>query len=127
MKTFLFLLVSMTAVQAAEPASRPAALSIPAGAVAVDSNLFRYTDAQGKTWIYRRTPFGVTRAEAQPAAPARPEAWDNTKAWEDGDAIVFERPGPFGVYRWRTRKTDLDAAERDFLARRQAVAAGRKE
>jgi len=127
MKTFLMLLVSMTALRAAGPSAGAARFAVPAGAVAVESNLYRYTDAEGKTWIYRRTPFGVTRAEARSVAPQRPEAWDNTKAWDDGDAVRFERPGPFGVYRWRTRKSDLDAAEQAFWARRQAALAEGKE
>jgi len=120
MKTFLILLVSMMALRAAEPAAGTAPLAIPAGAVTVESNLYRHTDAQGKTWIYRRTPFGITRAEAQTVTPPRAEAWDNTKAWDDGDAVRFERPGPFGVYRWRTKKSELDAAEQAFWARQQA-------
>ncbi len=127
MKTYLILLVSMMALQAAEPAGGTAPLAIPPGAVAVESNLYRHTDAQGKTWIYRRTPFGITRAEAQSVAPVRPEAWDNTKAWDDGDAVRFERPGPFGVYRWRTKKSELDAAEQAFWARQQVrLASGRE-
>lgn len=120
MKTFLILLVSTMALRAAGAASGTAPLAIPAGAVAVESNLYRHTDAQGKTWIYRQTPFGTTRMEAQSVAPVRPEAWDNTRAWDDGDAIRFERPGPFGVYRWRTKKPELDAAEQAFWARQQA-------
>jgi hypothetical protein len=31
--------------------------ALPAGATEVEPNLYRYTDAQGKTWMYRRTPF----------------------------------------------------------------------
>src|ERR1035438_9029659 len=127
MKTFLILLVSMMALRAAEPAGGTATLAIPAGAVVVESNLSRHTHAQGKTWIYRRTPFGITRAEAQSVAPARPEAWDNTRAWDDGDAVRFERPGPFGVYRWRTKKSELDAAEQAFWARQQAGPATGRE
>ena len=127
MKTFLMLLVSMMALRAAEPAGGTAPLAIPAGAVAVESNLYRHTDAQGKTWIYRRTPFGITRAEALSVAAVRPEAWDNTRAWDDGDAVRFERPGPFGVYRWRTRKSELDAAEQAFWARQQAAPASGRE
>lgn len=127
MKTFLILLVSMMALRAAEPAGGTAPLSIPAGAVAVESNLYRHTDAQGKTWIYRRTPFGITRAEAQSVAPARLDAWANAKAWDDGEAVRFERPGPFGIYRWRTKKSELDAAEQAVWARQQAGPAGGQE
>lgn len=127
MKTYLILLVSMMALHAAEPARPTGPLAIPAGAVAVESNLFRHTDAQGKTWIYRQTPFGITRVEAHSVAPVRAEAWDNTKAFDDGDAVRFERPGPFGVYRWRTKKSEMDAAERAFWARHQAGAASGRE
>jgi hypothetical protein len=127
MKTYLILLVSMMALRAAEPARAAGPLAIPAGAVAVESNLYRHTDAQGKTWIYRQTPFGITRMEEQTVAPVRAEAWDNTKAFDDGDAVRFERPGPFGVYRWRTKKSEMDAAERAFWARHQAGAASGRD
>ena len=128
MKTFLILLVSMMAMRAAGPAGGTAPLAIPAGAVAVESNLYRHTDAQGKTWIYRQTPFGVTRGGSPVRRLAvRPEAWDNTRAWDDGDAVRFERPGPFGVYRWRTKKSELDAAEQAFWARQQAGPASGQE
>jgi len=127
MKTFLILLVSMMALRAAGPAGGTAPLAIPAGAVTVASNLYRHTDAQGKTWIYRQTPFGVTRAEARPAVPVRIETWDNARAWDDSDAVRFERPGPFGVYRWRTRKSELDAAEQAVWARQQAGPASGRE
>jgi hypothetical protein len=127
MKTFLILLISMMALRAAEPAGGTASLAIPADAVAVASNLYRHTDAQGKTWIYRWTPFGVTRAEAQSAALVRTETWDNTRAWDDGDSVRFERPGPFGVYRWRTKKSELDAAEQACWAHQQAGPASGRE
>ncbi len=68
MKTFLILVVSMMAMQAAGPAGGTGPLAIPAGAVAIESNLYRHTDAQGKTWIYRRTPF---RCHAGGGSPIR--------------------------------------------------------
>ncbi len=128
MKTFLILVVSMMAMQAAGPAGGTGPLAIPAGAVAIESNLYRHTDAQGKTWIYRRTPFGVTRAaEAQSVAAVSPDELANARAWDDGDAVRFERPGPFGVYQWRTKKSALDAAEQAVWARQQGGAAGGQE
>ena len=30
---------------------------------------------------------------------------------EDGDAIRFERPGPFGVAKWQRKKTELNEVE----------------
>ncbi|MGD0667066.1 MAG: hypothetical protein ABSB23_05885 [Bryobacteraceae bacterium] len=127
MKTFLILLVSTMALWAAGPAGGTGPLAIPAGAVAIESNLYRHTDAQGKTWIYRRTPFGITRAEARSVAPARAVELANAKAWDDGDAVRFEQPGPFGVYHWRTKKSSLDAAEQAVWARHQAGPAGGRD
>ena len=97
----------------------PAELTIPAGAKQVDAATYTFTDAQGKKWIYRKTPFGLARLEDKPAdtpAPA-PAASLATTATEDGDIVRFERPGPFGMYRWQKKKTELDDDERAALDR----------
>src|SRR5215208_4872182 len=117
---------SKPAAQRAKDAPKPAAqrekevpkpVEIPPGAVETQPGTFRHTDQQGKKWIYRKTPFGVARTEdngsdaaAAPAAgTASPEtgasrevgqAKVKVKATEDGDSIHFERPGPFGTYKW---------------------------
>ena len=94
MKLFVAILVSAVAVMAADgqaatkkaaPAAPKAAskkapakvndaskpLAIPAGAVADATGDYHYADPQGKKWIYRKTPFGVSRLEDTPenAAP----------------------------------------------------------
>jgi hypothetical protein len=88
----------------------PAELTLPAGAKQVDLGTYTFTDAQGKKWIYRKTPFGLARLEDKPveasAAPAAPSG-DGITAKEDGDTIRFERPGPFGTYRWQKKKSEL--------------------
>src|SRR5215470_16679683 len=55
------------------PAAAPL---IPKGAVETEPGTFRYTDTDGKKWIYRKTPFGVARLEDKPeeAAVAKQEA-----------------------------------------------------
>jgi len=65
---------------------------------------------QGRQWVCRQTPFGVMRALEKPDAVAAPPM--DIRATDHGDRVSFERPGPFGVYRWERRKSDLDAAER---------------
>src|SRR5438094_9214400 len=92
----------------------PAAeITIPAGATRVEPGTYNYTDAQGKKWIYRQTPFGLARTEDKPAErPAPPATGTTTTATEDGDTVRFERPGPFGIYRWQKKKTELDEDER---------------
>jgi len=94
----------------------PAELTLPAGAKLVEPGTYTFTDAQGKKWIYRQTPFGLARAEDKPAEPA-PAASLATTATEDGDIVRFERPGPFGVYRWQKKKSELDEDERSALER----------
>ena len=68
------------------PASAPAKateITIPAGAVEIEPYMYRYTDAAGKNWIYRKTPFGVMRLE------------EGDNSWEvAGDGLpIVETPG----------------------------------
>src|SRR5437899_12379691 len=73
----------------------PAEITIPAGATLVEPGTYSFTDAQGKKWIYRKTPFGIARAEDKPAElVAAPAAGSAITATEDGDTVRFERPGP---------------------------------
>jgi hypothetical protein len=96
-------------------AAPPAEIVIPAGATQTEPGTYTYTDAQGKKWIYRKTPFGIARAEDKPSvAPAVPAAANITAA-EDGDTVRFERPGPFGPYRWQKKKSELTADEQAAL------------
>jgi hypothetical protein len=102
---------------------------IPAAAVESEPGSFHYTDAQGKKWIYRKTPFGVARWQDDSAAEAARKAepsksFDNVTATADGDTIRFERPGPFGTYRWTKQKSELNEMEQAAWAR--ARGAGQK-
>jgi len=99
--------------------SRPAAiLAIPAGAVADEAGDYHYTDPQGKKWLYRKTPFGVARLEdtRENSAP-RVDATSGggITAFEDGDKVRFERKGPFGVWKWEKKKSEMDESERAAL------------
>jgi hypothetical protein len=102
-------------------------LTLPAGAKKVEPGTYTYTDAQGKKWIYRETPFGLAKMEDKPApeAAAAP-AGAVTKATEDGDTIRFERPGPFGVYRWQKKKKDLTDDEKAAWERSKDKSAATK-
>jgi hypothetical protein len=98
----------------------PPPLTIPEGAVETAPYTYSFTDPSGKKWIYKKTPFGVSRVEDKPvSAEAAKKAEDEkrrmieaTTAVEDGDSIRFERPTPFGTQRWVRKKTELDAIER---------------
>ncbi len=121
MKIILMLVLAVGVVSASDKkpknakvnkTSAPAATAIPSDAVPTEDGSFRYTDSRGKKWLYRNTPFGVSKVEEKPAESAAPAAVDErTKAVESGDTIRFERPGPFGPTRWEKKKTDLDPSE----------------
>ena len=98
----------------------PARMILPKGAVPIGAATYSYTDPQGKKWIYRDTPFGLARAEDQGTlaaaqAPADPQTLakqlEQIKTHDAGDSVRFERKGPFGVYRWTARKTNLGPLE----------------
>jgi hypothetical protein len=105
----------------ANDASRP--MAIPSDAVLGEDGDYRYTDPQGKKWIYRKTPFGITRLEDSPERAAAKAAAANgagIKATEDGDIVRFERLGPFGMWKWQKKKSDLDDTEKAALRNAQA-------
>src|SRR5215510_10497781 len=96
----------------------PAEIVIPAGATLVEPGTYSFTDAQGKKWIYRKTPFGIAKFEDKPAETPAAVATAIT-ATEDGDIVRFERPGPFGPYRWQKKKSELTDDERAAWNRSQ--------
>ena len=123
------LLISFVAMSfgmslAAADGLAPATPGIPAGAVATAPYTWSYADAQGRKWTYRQTPFGIARLEDKPdpqAAADTARQAQYLKAADAGDSVRFERPGPFGTYRWQSKKTELSAVEqaawdRDRLA-----------
>jgi hypothetical protein len=102
-------------------ASKP--MAIPSAAALGADGDYHFTDSQGNKWIYRKTPFGVTRLEDTPQlTPARAAtgAGAGIKATEDGDTVRFERQGPFGLWKWEKKKSELDESERAALAHSQA-------
>jgi hypothetical protein len=115
------------------PAKQVKPLEIPKGAVETEPGTFRYTDSDGKKWIYRKTPFGIARLEDKPeeAAAAKQEAAADAtagiKVIEEGEYVRFERPGPFGPYRWQKKKSELDESERAAVERAHSAAAKAKQ
>ena len=104
---------------AKKAAAPPAEVTVPAGATLTEPGTWTYTDAKGKKWIYRQTPFGIAKSEDKPAQPSATAVIPIT-AVEDGDKIRFERPGPFGVYRWEKKKSELSEDERAAWQRSKA-------
>ena len=114
------------------PAKQIKPVEIPKGAVETEPGTFSYTDPAGKKWIYRKTPWGVARVEDKPAdaaAAAQPvaDATASIKVTEEGDTIHFERPGPFGAYKWQKKVSELDETERAALERSRANAKAKQD
>jgi hypothetical protein len=105
-----------------EQKSAAALPSVPKGAEEVGPNLFRYTDPQGKRWMYRNTPFGVSKWEEKPGdqLPA-PEtsASAGISATDLGDSVQFQRATPFGPQKWTRKKSELTDDEKAALATQQ--------
>jgi hypothetical protein len=102
--------------EGSQPAKDAAALpSVPAGAKEVGPNLYKYTDAQGKTWMYRKTPFGVGKWEDKPSEQPAASETVPTKVTDLGDSYQFQRPTPFGIQKWVVKKSDLNDFEKTLV------------
>lgn len=103
-----------------KPVNQPADVVIPAGAQETEDGSFKFTDAQGKKWIYRKTPFGIAKSLERPPAAAQSQEDTLTTATVNGDSIHFERPTPFGVTKWDKKRADLDANEQRIVERQKS-------
>ncbi len=100
------------------PAKAPQNVEIPRDAEKIEPYTYRHTDKTGKVWIYRETPFGIVKfPEDQARKPKPVENQDDWTAVEEGDNIRFERPSPFGKYRWIRKKSELSEAEKQVWER----------
>jgi hypothetical protein len=123
---FLLMPGAMRAGDAKPAAPKNAAQSAPAvpkEAAAIAPGTYSYTDKDGKKWIFRQTPFGVAKFEdkERPASEVEAEQKriEQTRAYDAGDSVRFERPGPFGMYRWTQKKTELNTMEQAVWERAQ--------
>lgn len=117
---FVLPLLLLTA-QDKKPAATPPAGAMPTGAVKIDENTYKLKEKDGKTWVYRKTPFGVSRLpeeqftkqnEAPLIEPAR-EA--KVKVTDLGTEYKFERAHPFGIQMWKKAKKDLTEDEKKYI------------
>ncbi|HSM79588.1 MAG TPA: hypothetical protein VLT57_18245 [Bryobacteraceae bacterium] len=101
---------------------------IPKGATQVDATSWRWTDAKGTAWIYRKTPFGFSRYreedEKQRAMTQRAEV-NPPKVTDAGDSYQFERTTPFGVQSWKKKKDSLTDSEKNMVKEAGAPTQGK--
>lgn len=98
--------------------SKGGAPTIPEGATEIDAYTYRHIDAQGKPWIYRKTPFGVVKFEDKPAADKPTIDMTNPIViTEEGENVKFEWTTPFGRQSWSKKKADLTDDEKATMDR----------
>jgi hypothetical protein len=135
MKSSIVVLISLFTLTAAigqtrkeaAPAAEPGKIEIPAGAQQSEDGSWHFTDSKGKKWVYRKTPFGIARAEENQLVPKPLEVPKEMRASEDGDSVQFERPGPFGTYKWTRKKSGLNEMEQAVWDREKARLAASKQ
>lgn len=105
------------------PPAQSKAQAIPKDAKEIEPGVYRWTDPQGKTWILRKSPFGVLKGEEKDEKKPPVEAADDLPqgltVTEQGDELRFERPTPFGLMRWQRKKTELNEMEQRAWEREQ--------
>jgi plastocyanin len=120
---------------AKKPASAAAAAlpAIPAGAEEIEPMLYRFKDKSGRVWLYRKTPFGITKMDEQQyneiaKAQAGAAAFESkVHAVDNGDTVRFERATPMGKQSWEKKKSDLTSEEKAWLEQSVAAAAPKPE
>ncbi len=134
----LALPLMMFAVAQSKPASKPSPavkpaassgpVTVPADATQIAPNVWRATDNAGKTWIYRQTPFGLSKVEdnsaaiaAAASAQAAAPSVDDVKATDLGTTVRFEKPTPMGNRVWTRNKTELSTEEKGWLEKSKAT------
>jgi hypothetical protein len=98
--------------------------SVPKDAKEVGPNLYRYTDAQGKSWMYRKTPFGVSKWEEKPGEQeprAESPASAGLSMTDLGDSVQFQRLTPFGPQKWTRKKSEMTDDEKAAFATQESA------
>ena len=92
--------------------------ALPEGAKQTGPHTYSYSDAQGKRWVYRETPFGLSKYSADGAEPAVTESksTNNPLVTDLGDSVRFERKTPFGSNVWTKKKSELTPEEKALVA-----------
>lgn len=100
-----------------------AALVVPEGATQVEPFTWKYTDATGNKWVYRKTPFGTVRFEDTPPPVNVVDSTNPIRFTEEGENVHFEWTSPFGKQIWTKKKSELTDDEKAMMLREQKKAA----
>ena len=105
-------------------------LTLPKDAVKIEAFTYRWTDSDGKTWIYRETPFGLVRYEEEAAKRREADAvaeQPRLEAFDEGERVRFERQTPFGKQRWYRDKSELSGEEAEAWKRLEQTSKKKEE
>jgi hypothetical protein len=98
--------------------------TVPQGAQEAGPNLYRFTDPQGKVWMYRKTPFGVSKWEEKPGEQqprVGTPASGGLTATDLGDSVQFQRATPFGPQKWTRKKSEMTDDEKAAFAAQESA------
>ena len=98
-----------------------APLTLPTAAAPSGPNQWTHTDAQGKEWIYRQGPFGLTRAPKHAAVVSESRLHEGISVVEQGDSVHFSRQGPFGLTQWTKKLDEVNEVERTAMEKSRAA------
>jgi hypothetical protein len=118
-KTIALIFIAAALLAAQDQRHEAVVQSIPNGATQAGSNLYRFTDTNGKTWLYSRTPFGLSKREDKPAKQSANYGPQLVTVTDLGDSVRFERKVPFGITTWVSKKNELTDGEQAMLLREQ--------
>jgi len=102
-----------------KPARKGIPLTVPPDAIEVSPGLYRWAGKDNKVWMYRKTPFGVSRWVDDHDDSKLRVVTQETRVTDLGDSVRFERPTPFGSQIWVRKKADMDETERLIFERQQ--------
>lgn len=92
--------------------------STPSGKKSTTTAPKRVTDADGKVYEIRETPFGPMKFPVKAEDTARETSADAfLKIVEEGDSLRFRRQTPFGVTEWVRKKSELNDTEKQAWER----------
>ena len=99
------------------PVKKAESVTLPAGAKPVADGAWEFTDAQGKQWVYKQMPFGLTKiSKAELDARSSTALPEGISVVEQNGVYKFTRKTPFGGVNYTKKVEELSEVERAVVA-----------
>lgn len=113
--------------KAKAPVKKADAAVLPAGAKQVSEGVWEHTDAQGKQWVFKQMPFGLTKmSKADLDARTSTSLPEGMSVVEQNGAYKFTRRTPFGEVNYTKKTDELSETERAVVAAMNRKAANKE-